>query len=253
MEKTLEFLLIWFLVSVRASGLLMMTPVFSGRTVPVPVRLCVALFMAYVVASHGAGKGAVLPETIGHLIVVMVQELLVGLFMGWAVRLFLHAVEIAGQLISTELGLSMGAMLDPFTGTNANAIGTLMFAFGTLVFFISGAHQNIISAFIQSFTVAPLGVLDGGKDVGTLMVISTGKIFSSALQIGAPLVALNFIISLTFSILGRAAPSTHVFSESFALRIYLGTTLLGMSFGLAAQVMTDLLKDAPEQMMRFIP
>jgi flagellar biosynthesis protein FliR len=44
-----------------------------------------------------------------------------------------------------------------------------------------------------------------------------------------------------------------VFSESFALRIYLGTTLLGMSFGLAAQVMTDLLKDAPEQMMRFIP
>ena len=253
MERLLEFLIVWFLVSLRASGLLMMTPFFSGRTIPVPVRLCIAMFLAYVVALQGGGVRAEMPETVGQLLVVMVQELMVGLFMGWGVRLFLHAVEIAGQLISTEMGLSMGAMLDPFTGTNANAIGTLMFAFGTLVFFISGAHQTIISAFVKSFSIAPLGVINGGKDVGTLMVISTGKIFAYALQMGSPLVALNFIISLTFSILGRAAPSTHVFSESFALRIYLGTSLLGMSFGLAAQVMADLLKDAPEQMMRFIP
>lgn len=65
MEKALEFLLIWFLVSVRASGLLMMTPVFSGRTVPIPVRLCVAMFMAYVVASHGGEEGQFYPKRSG--------------------------------------------------------------------------------------------------------------------------------------------------------------------------------------------
>ena len=71
--------------------------------------------------------------------------------------------------------------------------------------------------------------------------------------VAAPLVAVNFIISLTFSILGKAAPAMHVFGESFAVRIVVGLTLLGLTLTLASQLLLTALHQAPELMLRIIP
>ena len=246
------FLMSWFLAAIRATGVFLLAPVFSGRAIPVPLKAVLAIFLAYVAAGV-VPVPKEMPQTLGGMVVAMVLELIVGLFMGWAVRLVAYAVDFAGQVISMELGFTMGQQLDPMTGGSSNAVGSLLFAFGSLVFLATGAHQAVIVAFVKSYSLAPMGTLRGAPDVGALTVISTGKIFYIALQMAAPLICVNFVISLVFSILGKAAPSMNVFSESFAVRILVGLLLLGLTLGLTAQLMMDHLAQAPELMLRMIP
>jgi len=247
-----DFMLLWFLAAIRATGVLLIAPVFSSKTVPVVVRVMIALFVAMVITLLQGGRH-VLPKTLGELVVTVVLEALIGLLMGWATRLVLHAVELASHVISGELGFTIGQQFDPLSDTTESAVGQLLMAFGSLLFLVSGAHQSVLAAFLRSYEVAPIGVLRGNDAAGTLLVDATGKIFLLGLQMAAPLVAVNFIISLTFSILGKAAPTLNVFGESFAVRIVVGLTLLGLTLTLSSQLIIQTLSGVPELMLQLIP
>lgn len=247
-----DLLVMWFLAALRATGLMLISPVFSSRAVPAPMRIALALFAAFLAAMTQKVPSSV-PASLGALVVAAVIEIMIGLFMGWSVRLVLHAVEIASQVISSELGFTMGQQIDPMSDTSESAIGQLLMSFGSLLFLISGAHQAVLAAFFHSYEIAPMGAIRGNEGAGVLLVGATGKIFQAGLQMAAPLVAVNFIISLTFSILGKAAPATHVFGESFAVRIVVGLTLLGITLTLAAQLLLSALHNSPELMLRVIP
>jgi flagellar biosynthetic protein FliR len=247
-----EFLLMWFLASVRATGLMVVSPVFSSKTVPAPIRVMMALFVAMLAV--WAQKAPVsLPVSLGEIVVAIAQEAMIGFLMGWMVRLTMNSVEVAGQVISSELGLSMGQQIDPMSDTSESAVGQLLVSFAAMVFFISEAHHSVLGAFLRSFDVAPLGTLRGNVGAPELLVTSTGKIFRIGTQIAAPLIAINFVISFTFSILGKVAPSMNVFGESFAVRIVVGLTLLGLTLGLAAQLLLESLGQVPEALLRIIP
>jgi flagellar biosynthetic protein FliR len=89
--------------------------------------------------------------------------------------------------------------------------------------------------------------------VAEIFVTATGNIFLLALQMAAPLLAVNFIVTFAFVILGKAAPSINVFSESFSVRVLTGIILLGLTLGLTAQAVLNALRGAPELMLRVIP
>ena len=82
-------------------------------------------------------------------------------------------------------------------------------------------------AFLRSFEIAPVGVLALHRSVAEVFVSATGNIFLLALQMAAPLLAVNFVVTFAFVILGKAAPSINVFSESFSVRVLTGIILLG--------------------------
>jgi flagellar biosynthesis protein FliR len=65
--------------------------------------------------------------------------------------------------------------------------------------------------------------------------------------------AVNFTVTLTFAILGKAAPGMSVFTESFSVRILAGLTLLGLTLGLTAQIVLSHLRESPEVMLRLLP
>ncbi len=242
----------WFLASVRATGVMIVSPVFSSKTVPAMIRLLMSLFVAMLAVWTRKAPGN-LPANVGEIVVAMAQEAMIGLLMGWVVRLTMNSVEMASHVISSELGLSMGQQIDPMSDTSESAVGQLLMSFAAMVFFTSGAHQSVLASFLRSFDVAPLAMLRGNLSSPELLVTSTGKIFHIGMQIAAPLIAINFVISFTFSILGKVAPSMNVFGESFAVRIVVGLTLLGITLSLAAQLLLESFGRVPETMLRIIP
>lgn len=251
---TFDQLHLWLMAFVRSGGLLALIPVFSGRSVPVQLRVAIAAFLAWVTAGSldgGAGT-APLPGNVVNLILAAAHELLVGLLMGLGVRLVFYAIEFAGQVISTELGLVMSSQVDPISQNNSTPVGTALYYFGSLLFLISGAHHAVFAAFLRSFELAPLGAFGIGTNAAELFVHATGKIFLVAVQMAAPLMAINFIVTLTFAILGKAAPSMNVFSESFSVRIMAGLLLLGLTLGLSAQLVLSQIRESPELMLRLI-
>jgi flagellar biosynthetic protein FliR len=122
-----------------------------------------------------------------------------------------------------------------------------------MLFFLSNCHHAVFVAFIRSFEVAPLGLPVFSRNVAEFFVIQTGNIFLVALQMAAPIMAVNFIVMFTFAILGKAASGMNVFSESFSVRIMAGLTLLGLTLGLTAQIVLSHLRESPEVMLRLIP
>jgi len=249
---TYEHLHFWMMAFVRSGGLLALSPVFSGKMIPIPLRVAIAAFLAYVVSGvHHAPVP--LPGDVVTLIFSAAHELLIGLLMGLGMRLVFYAIEFAGQIISTEIGLVMSAQIDPISQNNSTPVGTALFYFGSLLFLLSGAHHAMFAAFLRSFELAPPGAFMASRDIGELLIHSTGNIFLVAVQMAAPIMAINFIVTLTFAILGKAAPGMNVFSESFAARIFAGLTLLGLTLGLTAQLVLSQLRQAPELMLRLIP
>lgn len=243
---------VWMMAFIRTGGLLAMLPVFSARGMPVLVRVALAAFLSWTVMAT-LQEPAVLPSNLASLVLASAHELIIGLLMGLGARLVFWAIEMAGQLIATEMGLSMSTQFDPMSQGNPTPIGLAMFQLGALLFLISGAHHYVLAAFLRSFELSPPGQLSFNASAGEVFVRSTGNIFLVAVQISAPVMAVNFIVTLTFSILGKAAPSMNVFSESFAARILVGLTLLGLSLGVTAQLVLTELRNAPELMLRLIP
>ncbi len=247
-----EQLHFWMMAFVRSGGLLAMSPVFSGKMIPVPLRVALAAFLGYV-ASGVAHDPVAIPGDVVTVIFTASHELLIGLLMGLGMRLVFYAIEFAGQIISTEIGLVMSAQIDPISQNNSTPVGTALFYLGSLLFLLSGAHHAMFAAFVRSFALAPPGAFMASRNVGELLIHSTGNIFLIAVQMSAPIMAINFIVTLTFAILGKAAPGMNVFQESFAARIIAGLTLLGLTLGLTAQLVLSQLRQAPELMLRLIP
>ncbi len=248
----IEQLFFWMMAFIRAGGLLMMTPVFSGKTIPVPVRIALAAFLAYAAGGVVAVPVAI-PSDMLSLILGAFHELMTGLLMGLAVRLVFFAVEMAGQIISTEIGLVMSAQVDPVSQNSSTSIGTALFYLCSLLFLSSGAHHAMFAAFLRSFAISPPGSIGLSGAAGEVFVQSSGSIFFIAVQMAAPILATNFVVTLSFAILGKAAPSMNVFAESFAARILVGMTLLGLTMGLTAQLVLSHFQNAPELMLRLIP
>ena len=247
-----EFLFLWMMAFARAGGLVTMVPVFSGKNIPMPVRLAIAAFLGWVGLQNVRGITAPPADVVG-LILALTHELIIGLLMGLGVRLIFFALEMAGQIIATEMGLVVSAQIDPVSQNSSTPVGVGLTLFGTLLFLISGAHHAVFAAFARSFALMAPGVIGFNRSAGEVFVQSTGSIFLLAVQMAAPIMALNFVVTLTFAILSKAASGVNAFAESFPVRIAAGLTLLALALGLTAQLVLSGLQTAPELMLRLIP
>jgi flagellar biosynthetic protein FliR len=242
----------WMMLFVRAGGLIALMPAFTAGPVPPQVRVAIAGFLAYA-ATGFAHVQAAPPGNIASLIIILLHELLIGLLIGFGSRLIFYAVEFAGQLISVEMGMTMSAHIDPISRNMSAPTGTLLYNFTILLFFVSGCHHAVLLAFLRSFDIAPVGIPAFTHNVAEYFVVQTGNVFLVALEMAAPLMAVNFIVTFTFAILGKAASGMNVFSESFSVRIFAGLSLLGLTLGLTAQLVLSELRNVPEVMLRLVP
>ena len=238
------------LVFVRATGLFLLLPVFSATFVPRMVRVAIAAGLGYLLAPV-ALPGLGFPAHWYQVLLEVLHELLAGLAMGLATRLLFHALEMAGEIISVEIGLSMGTNIDPITRTSATPPNTMLYYFGVLLFLVTGMYRYTLVAFLRSYDVLPV---TESVDPGTasFVVSQTARVFLIAVQIASPMFALNFLINLAFSVLGRAAPSLNVFALSFSVRILAGLWIFGMTFALTSQYVLSELRGIPELMLKFL-
>ena len=238
------------LVFLRASGMFLVLPVFSGTMIPGPVRIAIAAVLAYTLAPLFGDFGG-MPTHWFPFVLQVIHEVLTGLLLGFAVRFLLYALEMAGSIIAVQIGLSMSSNIDPITRTSATPPSTMLFSFGTVLFLVTGSYQYCLVAFRRSFDVFPptAGFAPTSLDV---VLAQSGKIFLLAIQIGAPLLAISFLVNMCFSVLGRAAPSLNVFVLSFPVQILAGLTVFAMTLGLTVQYIMRDMQQLPEVMLRFL-
>jgi flagellar biosynthetic protein FliR len=211
---------VFLLVFVRLGAMLAWTPVLGHRSVPLPHRAGLTLLLAWIVTPTLPAMRAVDRDALGWTVAI-IGEALVGLLIAFVAQLVLAAVEMAGELIGFEMGLSMGAVFDPARGEQETIIGRFFNTFAVLVFLTVNGHHLLIRAVAVSFDRLPPGsVLDLAAAGG---VVSLGaKLVQSGCALAAPLLGVLLIINVALALVGRVAPQANVFVLGLPLSIGIG-------------------------------
>jgi flagellar biosynthetic protein FliR len=246
---SLEFLVTWMMVFLRTTGVILQLPAVAGRPIPMLARggicICIASLLVGVVPR------ADIPLTLGALALAAGGELLLGLALGFVGRMAFAAVEMAGRLISTEIGLSASpGMGVPEPSTEP--LAALLSTFAIVMFFLFGGHLMMLSALARSFSLILTGNPVLGPAAGDSMIRATSHMIELGVRMAAPFIAMNFLVTMSFSALGRVVPKMNPFIISFSVKLMAGFTLLASAGALMARYLYEEFSETPLRMLQVI-
>ena len=210
---------------IRILAMLATAPVFDNRTVQRRTRLGLAALIAILMMPLLPAPPVL---SSAQAIPVLIQQILVGVAMGFSMRLVFAAFEMAGDLLGLQMGLAFAQFIDPARGTQTPLIGSFLGVLAMLTFLVIDGHLLVIAAVVQSFELIPISA--NLSVVNSQSIALAGSImFMLALQISLPVMAAVLISNIVLGILARAAPQLNVMSIGFSITIGVGLWILWVS------------------------
>jgi len=227
---TSEQLALWygavFWPLVRVLALFAVAPLLAHRAVPMRLKIGLALAVTAILAPSVPAP-PITDALSGAGLALLAQNILIGLTLGFAVRLVFAALELAGELIGLQMGLSFAGFFNPATGMAQNAVGSFMALLALLMFIAIDGHLMLIYALAESFRLFPLTGGGFGLPLGPEALVRLGgQMFSIALALALPFLAVMMLTNVVLGVLARIAPQLNVFAIGFPLTILVGLATL---------------------------
>ena len=120
-----EEIIVWVLVLLRTGAFFMGIPLFAGKMIPKRIRMTFALLLSLLVNPLVPANVDLAYHFVGAILLAM-NEVCIGLLLAMSVRMVFFAVELAGHLISYEIGLMASSSVNPLLGSSDATITTLL-------------------------------------------------------------------------------------------------------------------------------
>jgi flagellar biosynthesis protein FliR len=206
---------------VRNLALLSSAPIIGDMMVPLPVRVLLALVLAFLLLPVSAGNAEIDPFSLLG-VAATVEQAVIGGVIGLALHFSMSVISMVGYLVSSQIGFSMAQMNDPINGSSSDVVSLLLSMLAILVFFSIDGHLVLAGVMGASFKAWPVGQGYGPLLLNTV-AFNAAWIFSAAMLLALPIVFSTLVVQLGFGFLNRVAPSLNLFSLGFSL-----TTLFGL-------------------------
>jgi flagellar biosynthetic protein FliR len=209
----------------RALALFSALPLLGTRTVPARVRVALAALIALAAqASLPAPPVVALDSWLAFQLVA--QQLVIGISLGFAVRLVFAAIEMAGEVVGLQMGLNFAGFFDPVTATQTTASSRFFGAIVGWLFVVINGHLLVIAALVDSFRAFPVGDAPFAFVQQALPHQWGAQIFATGLWIALPMVAMLTFVNLVLGVISRVAAQINVFAIGFP--VTLGVGLVGI-------------------------
>lgn len=209
----------------RISAMLMAIPVVGTRLVSVRVRIVLAMAITFLVMPLLPEMPAVDPLSAAGL-TISVQQVLIGLAMGFTLQMVMAALTIAGEAIAMTMGLGFASMVDPANGVNVPVLSQFFLIMGTLMFLALGGHLMIIQLLVSSFNSLPISPIGIERESLLALVSFASQMFIGAVWIALPALISILVITLAMGVMTRAAPQLNIFSVGFPVTMLMGFIIL---------------------------
>lgn len=217
--------LLWPLTRILA--LIASAPLFGNKGVPARLKIALGVMLALIVAPAIPAAPAVDPVSWAGLL-ILIQEMLIGLAMGFAMRIVFAAIEMAGEVSSLTMGLGFASFFDPLTQGRSSAVSQFLALVATMAFLAVNAHLVLLEALAESFFTLPISASPISAGAPYEMVRWGARIFSAGLQLSLPIVAALLITNIALGILTRAAPQLNIFGIGFPISLGVGLLVISI-------------------------
>ncbi len=211
---------------VRVLALFSAAPLLAHRAIPLRVKIGLALSVA-IVLMPVVPSPPVTDVMTAPGFALLVQNILIGLVIGFTVRVILAAAEIAGELIGLQMGLSFAGFFNPATGQAQTPVASFMSLLALLMFVAIDGHLLLIYALAESFRLFPVAAGDFALPLTFERIVRFGaEMFAIGLAIALPFLAVMLLTNVVLGVLARIAPQLNIFAVGFPLTLLVGLAVL---------------------------
>ncbi|MET1078177.1 MAG: flagellar biosynthetic protein FliR [Pseudomonas sp.] len=208
----------------RIAALLMTMPIIGTQLVPVRVRMYLSLAICLVLMPTLPPMPQVDSVSLQSFVMIA-QEVLIGVMLGFVLQLFFHVFVMAGQLVATQMGLGFASMVDPANGISVAVIGQFFLMLVTLLFLAMNGHLVVFEVLAESFVTLPVGSGLRAEHYWALAG-KLGWVLGAGLLLVLPAVTALLVVNIAFGVMTRAAPQLNIFSIGFPLTLVLGLVIV---------------------------
>lgn len=202
----------------RLLALVGTAPLFGESTIPRRVKIGLAALLA-VIVSPTIGQLPPTPVYAFESLVIILNEVGIGLAMGFTMRLVFAAVQQAGEVIGLQMGLSFASFFDRAAGGQTMVLSRFLNVVAMLMFLAMDGHLLMLATLVDSFFSLPIAPapLSGN---GWMAVARAGAVvFASGMLLALPLIAALLTLNLAMGILNRASPQLSIFAVGFPVTL----------------------------------
>lgn len=221
-------IVVFMLIFTRLSGLFATAPFFSTFQMPDQVKIWFCALISFILYPILSAKAQfIMPHSMPEFAILLAIEFAIGFAIGFIANLLFAGVQMVGELISIQMGLSMANILDPVSGENSTVISSLYIYLVTLVFLGSGAYEYLFAAVYKSFFAMPvgfIGVFNTGITQGILHL--SGQMFQIAFGLAMPIFSVLLVCDILLGMMSKVMPQMNIFMVSLPFKVFLGLIMI---------------------------
>jgi flagellar biosynthetic protein FliR len=211
----------FFLVLARVSPLFLLAPPFSSQMVAMRARSIVAVGIAIGLAPL-ALHGQQIPSDAMLIVGLALKEIVIGLAFALAIACLFAAVDMAGSLIDTQIGLSFGSLLNPVDNTDSGSISQIYSMVGILIFLVIDGEAWVIRGLARTYELVPMLAQPSLSKLTAAVTSAFVGILAAALEVAAPVLLALILTDVAFGVVSRVVPQLNIFAVGFPAKIIVG-------------------------------
>jgi flagellar biosynthetic protein FliR len=225
----------------RIFGLLASAPIFNNAAQPQRIRLAVGLVITVALVPTLPPMPQV-PAGSWVGFVILAQQAMIGLLLGFTLRIAFTAIDVAGDLIGMQMSLSFAVFYDPQNAGQTPVLSEFLGLLAMLIFLTLNGHLLTLQVLAESFRLLPISATPFSAASFTSMLAWSSVVFSAGLLLALPLITALLIANLAMGVLARVAPQLNIFAVGFPVTLMAGFIVLMFSipyFGAAMERLFD--------------
>ncbi len=252
MEITVSQFLLFGLLFARITSVIVAMPVLGHQGIPPQAKIALGLFLSLVMFPLVSSNAPKVELQLLSFVVLVVQEIFVGLSIGFAAGLLFAGVRYAGELIGFDMGFSAANVFDPESAQNVPLIGEFLYLIMLLTFVVLNGHHFVLQALYLSYSAVPIGEFAFNGPLVEKMTAMTGLVFVVAVKLAAPVIVAIFLTNVALAVLARIMPQMNIFVVSFPMKIGVGAFVVMASAPLMVYLFKKLLAGFEENVLELV-
>ncbi|MDP2828822.1 MAG: flagellar biosynthetic protein FliR [Sulfuricellaceae bacterium] len=250
-EQLTAWLVLFIWPLVRVLALVASSPILGNPVIPRSAKIALSIALTLVIAPTLDPLPQIDPGSLAGLL-ILAQQIIIGVAMGLAMRVVFVAVDMAGNMIGLQMGLGFATLFDPINSAQVPVLSQFLGLLFTLVFLSLNGHLLMIEVLADSFRLFPISAEPSSAQAWRLLANWGSEIFYYGLLMALPMIAALLIANLSIGIMTRAAPQLNIFAVGFPITLAAGFMVLFVTVPFMLPLFERLMMDGVQTMLAVV-